>query len=143
MGYLSTLPVNSAISVINTESYCRGGRNRTEFDVYLNTDPFRTDLGKSRTFVNRTNMRIYARKAGKEIMSYIQYKNIMYWLWVIEYANFNSQETYNEELTETGYRQGGMGNGITILKYSYWNYYNNNYPLTPNGYTYNNIVSNN
>ena len=33
----------------------------------------------------------------------------MYWLWVIEYANFNSQETYNEELTETGYRQGGMG----------------------------------
>ena len=137
MGYLSTLPVNSAISVINTESYCRGGGNRAAFDVYLNTDPFRTDLGKPRAFVNRTNMRIYARKASKEIMSYIQYKNILYWLWVIEYANFNSQETYNEELTETGYKQGGMSNGVSNIKYTYWKYYNNNYPLTPNGYTYN------
>lgn len=142
MGYLSTLPVNSAISVINTESYCRGGRNRTEFDVYLNTDPFRTDLGKPRTVINRSSMRTYARKAGKEIMSYIQYKNIMYWLWVIEYANFNSQETYNEELTETGYRQGGMGSGITGIYYDYLKYYNNNYPITPNGYTYLDFYSN-
>lgn len=142
MGYLSTLPVNSAISVVNTETYCRGGGNRAAFDVYLNTDPFRTDLGKPRAFVNRSNMRIYARKAGKEIMSYIQYKNIMYWLWVIEYANFNSQETYNEELTETGYKQGGMSNGVSNIKYTYWNYYNNNYPLTPNGYTYLDFYSN-
>ena len=142
MGYLSTLPVNSAISVVNTESYCRGGGNRAAFDVYLNTDPFRTDLGKPRAFINRHNMRIYARKAGKEIMSYIQYKNIMYWLWVIEYANFNSQEIYNEELTETEYRQGGMGNGVSNIKYSPWTYYNNNYPLTPNGYTYLDFYSN-
>ena len=63
----------------------------------------------------------------------------MYWLWVIEYANFNSQETYNEGLTETGYRQGGMGQGVTNIEYSPWTYYNNNYPLTPNGYTYNNF----
>ena len=142
MGYLSTLPVNSAISVINTESYCRGGGNRAAFDDYLNTDPFRTDLGKPRTFINRANMRIYARKAGKEIMSYIQYKNIMYWLWVIEYANFNSQETYKEELTETGYKQGGMNSGVTTVNYNYWTYYNNNYPLTPNGYTYLDFYSN-
>ena len=139
MGYLSTLPVNSAISVINTESYCRGGGNRAKFDVYLNTDPFRTDLGKHRTAINRATMRTYARNAGKEIMSYIQYKNIMYWLWVIEYANFNSQETYNEELTETGYRQGGMDMGVTTLNYTYWTYYNKLYPLIPNGYTYNSI----
>lgn len=141
MGYLSTLPVNSAISVVNTESYCRGGGNRTEFDVYLNTDPFRTDLGKPRTSITRANMRIYARNVGKEIMSYIQYKNILYWLWVIEYANFNSQETYNEELTETGYKQGGMGSGVTVINYDYLKYYNNNYPLTPNGYTYNTTSS--
>lgn len=142
MGYLSTLPVNSAISVVNTESYCRGGKNRTAFDDYLNTDPFRTDLGKPRVSITRANMRIYARKAGKEIMSYIQYKNIMYWLWVIEYANFNSQEAYNKELTETGYRQGGMGNGVTNINYNYWTYYNNNCPLTPNGYTYLDFYSN-
>ena len=28
MGYLSTLQVNSAISVVNTSSYCRGGNSR-------------------------------------------------------------------------------------------------------------------
>ena len=71
MGYLSTLPVNSAISVVNTESYCRGGGNRAAFDDYLNTDPFRTDLGKPRTSITRANMRTYARNAGKETMSYI------------------------------------------------------------------------
>lgn len=141
MGYLSTLPVNSAISVVNTESYCRGGGNRTAFDDYLNTDPFRTDLGKPRTAISRGTMRTYARKAGKEIMSYIQYKNILYWLWVVEYANFNCQETYKESVTELGYRQGGMGPGVTTLNYNYWTYYNNNYPITPNGYTYNRVSS--
>jgi hypothetical protein len=35
MGYLSTLPVNSAISVVNTETYCRGGSNSTLYDNYL------------------------------------------------------------------------------------------------------------
>ena len=136
MGYLSTLPVNSAISVVNTESYCRGGGNRAEFDVYLNTDPFRTDLGKPRTSITRVNMRIYARNAGKEIMSYIQYKNILYWLWVVEYANFNCQEAYKQNLTEAGYKQGGIGLGVTTINsQNNWTYYNNNYPLTPNGYS--------
>ena len=136
MGYLSTLPVNSAISVVNTEPYCRGGGNRTAFDDYLNTDPFRTDLGKPRTSISRANMRTYARNAGKEIMSYIQYKNIMYWLWVIEYANFNSQETFQYSLDENGFKQGGMGSGVTTMNNSHWTYYNSGYPLTPNGYTF-------
>lgn len=136
MGYLSTLPVNSAISVVNTEAYCRGGGNRPEFDTYLNTDIFRTDLGKPRTSISRANMRTYARNAGKEIMSYIQYKNILYWLWVIEYANFNSQEAYNQNLTGAGYKQGGMGLGVTTMgSWAIWTYYNNAYPIIPNGYS--------
>ena len=133
MGYLSTLPVNSAISVVNTESYCRGGGNRTAFDQYLETDPFRTDLGKSRSSISRSTMRTYARNAGKEILNYIQYKNICYWLYVIEYANFNCQENFNTELTELGYKQGGLGSGVTNLKYI--NIYNNNYSVIPAGYT--------
>jgi hypothetical protein len=90
MGYLSTLPVNSAISVVNTETYCRGGSNRLAYNHYLTTDPFRTDLGKPRTNINRATARTYARNVGSELLSYEQYKNIFYWLWVIEYANFNS-----------------------------------------------------
>lgn len=132
MGYLSTLTVNSAISVVNTNAYCRGGENRSGMDQYLATDPFRTDLGKPRTNIPRATMRTYSRNAKSQMLSYDQYKNIFYWLYVVEYANFNSQEAYNATLTDEGYRQGGMGDSITTM--DKWNEYNGNYPLTPCGY---------
>ena len=132
MGYLSTLAVNSAISVVNTNTYCRGGGNRSGNDQYLSTDPFRTDLGKPRTSIPRATMRIYSRNANSYMLSYDQYKNIFYWLYVVEYANFNSQEAYNATLTDDGYRQGGLGNGITNM--GNWGEYNGYYPLTPCGY---------
>lgn len=134
MGYLSTLPVNSAISVVNTHDYCRGGGNISENDIYLETDPFRSDLCKPRTDMSRATMRTYSRNAGSEMLSYDQYKNIFYWLYVIEYANFNCQEAYNEALTDEGYKQGGLGAGVTTIDGSYWWYYNNQCPLTPCGY---------
>ena len=146
MGYLSTLPVNSAISVVNTATYCRGGGNRANFDQYLNgveasegveavaKDIFRTDLGKPRTNHPRSSMRTEARNAGSEMLSYDQYKNIFYWLYVVEYANFNCQEAYNAELTEDGYHQGGMGPSITNVDSAKWRQYNNYYPITPCGY---------
>lgn len=132
MGFLSTLPVNSAISVVNTNAYCRGGGNRSDYDQYLATDPFKTDLGKPRTNISRTNMRTYSRNANSQMLSYDQYKNIFYWLYVVEYANFNSREAYNETLTDEGYRQGGMGASITTM--NKWNEYNGQHPLTPCGY---------
>ena len=132
MGYLSTLTVNSAISVVNTNAYCRGGGNRSDSDQYLATDPFRTDLGKPRTNISRATMRTYSRNANSQMLSYDQYKNIFYWLYVVEYANFNSQEAYNATLTGEGYRQGGMGASITTV--DKWNEYNGYYPLTPCGY---------
>lgn len=132
MGYLSTLTVNSAISVVNTNAYCRGGGNRSESDQYLATDPFRTDLGKPSTNISRITMRTYSRNAKSQMLSYDQYKNIFYWLYVVEYANFNSQDAYNATLTDEGYRQGGMGVSITIM--DKWDMYNGTYPLTPCGY---------
>lgn len=134
MGYLSTLPVDSTISVVNTNAYCRGGGDRSEYDKYLTTDPFRTDLGKPRTNMSRYVMRTYSRKAGSELLSYDQYKNIFYWLYVVEYANFNCQEAYNEAVTAEGYKQGGLGDGVTEINISHQEYYNNWYPLTPCGY---------
>lgn len=95
MGYLSTLTVGCAISVVNTAAYCRGGGNRTANDKYLTgaddtpIDIFRTDLGKPRTAMSRQTMRNDARAAGSEMLNYDQYKNIFYWLYVVEYANFN------------------------------------------------------
>ena len=134
MGYLSTLPVNSAISVVNTHDYCRGGENSSSGDIYLETDPSRSDLCKPRTYLSRANMRTYSRKAGSEMLSYDQYKNIFYWLYVIEYANFNCQEEYNDELTAEGYKQGGLGAGVTTIVGPLWDNYNDFSPLTPCGY---------
>lgn len=135
MGYLSTLESNSAISVMNTNSYCRGGSNSSTYDAYITTDKFRSMLGKPRTGISRATIRASARRAGKEMLSYLQYKRVLYWLYFIEYANFNCQATFNSALTSEGYRQGGLGNGVTTVSGTYWNYYNGYNPLTPNGYT--------
>ena len=134
MGYLSTLQVNSAISVVNTSSYCRGGNNSSSGDSYLESDKFRTNLGKPRTNISRANFRTYAKNAGKMLLTYEYYKAIFYWLYVIEYANFNSQANYVEDLSEDGHRQGGLGSGVTTWSGSLWYAYNGNCPITPCGY---------
>lgn len=135
MGYLSTLEANSAISVVNINTYCRGGDNSASYDKYITSDRFRSMLGKPRTKISRDTMRANCRRSGKEILSYLQYKRVLYWLYVIEYANFNSQAKFNSELTSEGFRQGGLGDGVTTVNNSYWNFYNKYNPLTPNGYT--------
>lgn len=135
MGYLSTLKANSALSVMNTNSYCRGGNNSSTYDAYITSDRFRSMLGKPRTNISRSSMRAWCRKSGKEILSYLQYKRVLYWLYFIEYANFNCQAKFNSELTSEGFRQGGLGTGVTTVNMNYWKFYNNSNPLTPNGYT--------
>ena len=135
MGYLSTLEANSALSVMNTNSYCRGGNNSSTYDAYITSDRFRSMLGKPRTNISRATMRANCRRSGKEILSYLQYKRVLYWLYFIEYANFNCQARFNSELTSEGFRQGGLGNGVTTINGSYWIFYNSYNPLTPNGYT--------
>ena len=124
---------NKAVSVVNTTAQFRGGGNRTANDTYLDTDAFRSDLGKPRTNISRANMRTYATNAGSEMLCYEYYKWIFYWAWVIEYATFNSQAAYNAELTSEGYHQGGLGDGVTTWNGD-WNTYNGYYPLTPCGY---------
>ena len=135
MGYLSTLKVNSAISVVNINSYCRGGDNSSKYDSYITSDRFRSNLGKPITKIKRYSMRFNCRRSGKEILSYLQYKRILYWLYFIEYANFNCQAEFKSELTFEGYRQGGLGNGVTAVTQRYWYLYNSGLPLIPNGYT--------
>lgn len=139
MGYLSTLPVNSPISVVNFEPYARGW-NGNEFTEATDPWGFSSNLGKPRTSISRRNMNNYALAINRAVMNYNQYKNVLYWLWVIEYANFNSQEAFNADLTTEGYHQGGQGNGFTNLDTA-----NELYPLcaltvypaVPCGYTNN------
>lgn len=123
-----------AVSVVNTTTQFRGGGNRTANDAYLETDKFRSDLGKPRTNISRANIRTYATNAGSEMLCYEYYKWIFYWAWVIEYATLNSQKAYTADLTADGYHQGGLGDGVTTWDGTNWNNYNGYYPLTPCGY---------
>lgn len=127
-GYLSTLVANSALSVANRATYCRGGDNDASYDEDTMAT---TRLGKCATTVDVSDFRSYARKANKEIMSHIQYRNIIFWLWAIEYGSFNSLAPFNSTLDSNGFKQGGLGNGP---------YASSNTELTPscpNGYTNN------
>lgn len=130
----TTTATPKAVSVVNTTAQFRGGGNRTDYDTYLETDAFQSDLGKPRTNISRANMRTYAANASSEMLCYEYYKWIFYWAWVIEYATFNSQATYNAELTADGYHQGGLGSGLTTVGSSDWSAYNGQYPITPCGY---------
>ena len=132
MGYLSNLQFPTAVSIVNTKDYCRGGSNDDSYDKYLATDPFRTHLGKPSNEIHISQLRPHLKNSNIQIMRYDQYKNIFYWLYVVEYANFNSQEAYNPTLTDEGYHQGGMGDGITNMKE--WYSYNSNGPIIPCGY---------
>ena len=130
MGYLSTLESGAIVCIFNDNAYCRGGNNSSTYD--LDTDIFRRNLGKPVTNMTRASMRGACKKSGNHITSYNEYKAIFYWLFVIEYATFNCQKSFNPELTSEGYHQGGLGAGVTNV--GNWNYYNNYNPITPCGY---------
>lgn len=121
-------------SVVNTTANYRGGENRADYDQYISTDKFRTDLGKPRTNENLISMRPMATNSGQELLCYEFYKWVFCWAYVIEYANFNSQKEFNSDLTSDGYHQGGLGDGLTTWLYIYLRDYNNG-PITPCGYT--------
>ena len=122
-------------SVVSTDTKYRGGGRRSEYDQYLSTDQFKTDLGKPVSNISRATMRTYAAATGQELLCYEFYKWIFYWNYVIEYANFNSQKEFNSELTSDGYHQGGLGPGITTWDWDQLDSYNENYAITPCGYT--------
>lgn len=121
-------------SVINYDVDYRGGNNNSSWD-----NTYRSLLGRPATYINRMQFRSAARKRNTANTSWNCYlyrvHKTLFWLYVIEYANLNSQEAYTSELTSEGFHNGGLGNGATIFTSSEWNNFNNNLPLIPCGYT--------
>lgn len=121
-------------SVVNLDADFRGGNNNASYDEGDNTL-----LGRPATSISRTNFRAYARKRKSDstewnCMTY-DIQKTLYWLFVVEYATLNSQASYNAELTSEGYRQGGLGAGVTELNNSLWNTWSGLNPFVPCGYT--------
>lgn len=65
-------------SVVNTTEGYRGGGDRANFDQYLSTDKFKTDLGKPRSGISRAMARTMANNSGQELLCYEFYKWIFY-----------------------------------------------------------------
>lgn len=125
---------NKLASVVNDTAQYRGGNNNSSWDGQGNSL-----LGRPVTSISRTSFRTYARnrKSGStawNCMTYDAHKTL-YWLFVIEYATLNSQAAYNAELTTEGYRQGGLGAGVTDWDGTSWSSYNGYNPFVPCGHT--------
>lgn len=121
-------------SVANDTADYRGGNNNATLDGTA-----KNQLGVPATAISRTNFRNYARKRkpGSSEWNCMTYdvQKTLYWLFVVEYANLNTQAAYNAEPTAEGYKQGGLGAGVTDLNGAKWNAFNGYYPFVPCGYT--------
>ena len=124
-------------SVVNTTAAFRGGNNTAGWD-----ETYRSLLGRPATNISLTNFRSYARNRGAAGLNdkgwncdlYEAQLNT-YWLFVIEYAQLDCQTAFTAQLTEDGYRQGGLGDGVTTLGSSAWSSFNGNNPFIPCGIT--------
>ena len=135
--YMSTVDASDAeniklVSVVNTTANFRGGLYRADYDQYLTSNPYKCDLGKPATYLDRVTARQYAANAGGELLCYEYYKWIFYWNCVIEYATFNIRDDFNDRLGND-YPTGGLGVGITNLSTTTWTKINGHTAITPCG----------
>ncbi len=120
-------------SVVNDSPDFRGGNNETAYD-----GTYRTLLGRPATLISLNNSRAYARKRKNSstewnCMTYGMQKTL-YWLFVVEYATLNTQAAFTAEPTVEGFKQGGLGVGVTTFGAD-WKIFNVNNPFVPCGHT--------
>lgn len=119
--------VNKLSSVVNTTAAFRGGNNTSAWDAADNSL-----LGKPATSISLANFRTYARNraAGtKWNVNTWRQSMLIYELYMIEYATLNSQKAVNASLTVDGYKQGGLGNGVTTANSTEWNNFSSYNPF--------------
>jgi hypothetical protein len=116
---------------MNTSTDYRGGNNNSSYD---NTSA--SLLGMPVTNLSRTSFRTAARLLGSKYNEYVYQAHLtLTHLYYIEFANRNSQLPVNNSLTLSGYKQGGLGNGVTTLNGTNWGNFNGYNPFIPCGYT--------
>jgi len=129
--------VNKLASVVNNTADYRGGNNSSSWDELA-----KSLLGRPASSISRTDFRTYARNRGAvgknncgwNCMTYDIQKEL-YWLFVIEYATLNSQAAYNAQLTSDGYRQGGLGDGVSTWDNTSLREFSGYNPFVPCGHT--------
>ena len=119
-------------SVRNLTEQYRGGGNNSAWD-----GTYRSLLGMPATSTSLTSFRTLAqaRGAGWHLFDVAVWSEI-FWLFAVEFGTLNCQLAFNSEVDANGYRQGGLGSGVTIMNYDKWNAYNGIHPFIKCGYTY-------
>ena len=121
--------LNKLAAVLNTTARFRGGNNTSGWD-----NTYRSLLGMPATSISLTDFRTYAANRGT---GWTGHNNNIYEaicrLYKIEYANTNIQLAFTSTLTAEGYRQGGLGSGVTDMPD--WGGYNSYNPIVPCGVT--------
>jgi hypothetical protein len=124
-------------SVVNTTASFRGGNNTSTWD-----DTYRSLLGMPATSISLTNFRAYARNRGTAGLNgagwncdLYEARQSIFWLFVVEYATRNCQAAFNAEPDANGYKQGGLGPGVTEINGTKWSAFNGYNPFIPCGIT--------
>ena len=120
-----------AASVVNTTTTYRGGNNTAAWDATS-----QSLLGKPVTSLTKAQERAAAELIGTGWCEEpFQYWSHWRWLAYIEYATRDLQQPINNTLTSEGYRQGGLGAGVTDAIGTEWNTFNSYNPFIPCGIT--------
>ena len=92
--------------------------------------------GRPRTGINYDKANEFCANRGDWItmIDYLEYCAIQA-LCYIEYANFDNQAALNTNLTSDGFKQGGLGAGVTNLAWDRWTAFNGNNPIVQTYWT--------
>lgn len=92
--------------------------------------------GRPRTSISYTTAIQLCANRGDWItmIDYLEYCAIQA-LCYIEYANFDNQAALNINLTSEGFKQGGLGAGVTNLNWDRWTAFNGNNPIVQTYWT--------
>ena len=119
-------------SVINYTTQFRGGNNNSGWD-----STYKSLLGRPVSNLNRIQFRTAARLRNNSNTSWNEYIYAIHvmlsWLFYIEYNTLNSQKPYNPILDINGFKQGGLGKGVSDIPD--WGGYNENNPFVQCGAT--------
>lgn len=92
--------------------------------------------GRPRTGISYDKANEFCVNRGNWVtmIDYLEYCAIQA-LCYIEYANFDNQAALNTNLTSDGFKQGGLGAGVTNLAWDRWTAFNGNNPIVQTYWT--------
>jgi len=92
--------------------------------------------GRPRTGISYDKANEFCANRGDWItmIDYLEYCALQA-LCYIEYANFDNQAALNTNLTSDGFKQGGLGAGVTNLNWGRWTVFNGNNPIVQTYWT--------